>query len=96
MGSIGTYIILFPNVESIVAYAFDGCVGWAAHDTVLSTACNSDYEILAALQTLETIVVRTQRHRIDAGKFRCSRLVEPGKGFVAIWIPAGLRSGLSR
>ena len=27
--------------------------------------------------------------------FRCSRLVGPGKDFVAIWIPVGLSSGLS-
>ena len=47
---------------------FDDVVGWAAHQTVLSAACNSDFEILIALQTVETIV-RTQRHRLDADKF---------------------------
>ena len=31
-------------------------------------ACNSDFEILTALQTIET-VVRTQIHRFDADKF---------------------------
>ena len=60
---------MFPNVESIVAYTFDDCVGWAAHRTVMSVACNSDYEILAALQTLVETVGRTQRHRLHADKF---------------------------
>ena len=44
----------------------------AAHQTVLSVACNnnSDYEILAALQTtVKTTIVGTQRHRLDANKF---------------------------
>ena len=31
-----------------------------------SNLCNSDYKILVALQTVET-VIRTQRHRLDAG-----------------------------
>ena len=59
-----------------------------------SVTCNSESEILAALQIVEA-VARTQRHRLDADSFRCSRLVEPGKGFIAIWIPDGLSSGLS-
>ena len=40
----------------------------AAHQTFFSVACNSDSEILSALQTVET-VVHTQRHRLDADKF---------------------------
>ena len=65
----GTYTILFPNVELIVAYTFDDYVGWAAHQTVSSEAGNSDSETLAALQTVETSVVRIQRHHhLDAGK----------------------------
>ena len=39
---------------------FDDFVGWAAHHICVSVvACNSDSEILAAVQT-EEIVVRTQ------------------------------------
>ena len=33
-----------------------------------AVACNSDFELLAALQSVKT-VVRTQRHRFDADKF---------------------------
>ena len=33
-----------------------------------SVACNSDSEIMAALQTVETLV-RTQRNRLDVDKF---------------------------
>ena len=40
----------------------------AVPQTVSSLACNSDSEILAALQTVET-VVPTQRYRLDADKF---------------------------
>ena len=52
---------------------FDDFFGrFVAHHTVFSVACinNSDSEILAALQitALETILVRTQRHRLDADK----------------------------
>ena len=36
--------------------------------TVFSIACNSDSEILAVLQTVET-VVRTQRNCVDADEF---------------------------
>ena len=50
---------------------FDDFVGWAAHQTVFSVACNSDSEKLAALQTVETVVrTSTQRHRIDADTFQ--------------------------
>ena len=42
---------------------FDDSSGWVAHHTVFSVTC----EILAALQTGETVtVVRTQKHRLDA------------------------------
>ena len=40
----------------------------AIQHTVFSVACNSDSKIPAALQ-LETTVVRTQTHRLDAYKF---------------------------
>ena len=53
---------------SLTCITFDDFVGRTAHQTVISIACNSDCEILAALQTVET-VVRTQRHRLDADKF---------------------------
>ena len=46
---------------------FDDFVGWTAHQTIFSVACNSDSHILAALQTVGT-VLRTQRHRLDADK----------------------------
>ena len=54
---------------SLVTFFYD-FVSCAAHQTVFSVACSSDSEtiILAALQTVET-VVRTQRHRLDAEKF---------------------------
>ena len=59
-------------------------------------ACNSDSEILAALLTIGPSVVCTRKRRLGADKFRCSRLVGPGKGFVAIWISHGLsRRGLA-
>ena len=63
---------------------------------VFSVTSNSDYEILAALRTVETIV-RTQRHRRlrPVISFRCSRMVGPGKDLVADWIPVGLSSVLS-
>ena len=69
-------------------------VGWAAHQTFFSVASISDSDILAALQTVQT-VLRTQSIVLTPMCFRCSRVVEPGKGFVAIWIPVGLSSGLS-
>ena len=59
-----------------------------------SVACNSDFELLAALQAVET-VVRTKDIVLTPISFRYSRLVGPSKGFVAIWIPVGLTSGLS-
>ena len=56
--------------------------------------CKSDYEILASLETVET-VVRTQKHRLEADKFPIFSVGGPGKDFIAIWIPVGLSSGLS-
>ena len=38
-----------------------------AYQTVFSVACNSDYEILAAFQTVES-AVHTQKHCFDAYK----------------------------
>ena len=40
-----------------------------AHHTVFSAACNPYFEIPAAPQTVETTVVRTRRHGLDADKF---------------------------
>ena len=74
--------------ESLLITLLDG----AAHQTVFSVAGNSDSEIPAALQTAETVhkdIVLTPM------SFRCSRLVGPGKGFLAISIPFRLCSGLS-
>ena len=45
-------------------YYFYDFIGWAAHQTVSSVACDSDPK-MAALQTVETRV-RTQRYRLDA------------------------------
>ena len=42
--------------------------GQHIRQSYLSVACNSDFEILAALQTTET-VIRTQRHRLGVDKF---------------------------
>ena len=56
--------------------------------------CKSDYEILASLETVET-VVRTQKHRLETDKFPIFSVGGPGKDFIAIWIPVGLSSGLS-
>ena len=56
--------------------------------------CKSDSEILASLETVET-VVRTQKHRLEADKFPIFSVGGPGKDFIAIWIPVGLSSGLS-
>ena len=61
-------------------------MGRAAHQTVFSVvACNSDSEIYwqHPLDSRETVVVRTQRHRLDADKFPMF-LVGRGKDFVAI------------
>ena len=52
--------------RKLLVITFDDFVGWAAHNTVFSVACNSDSDIMAALQ--ET-VDHTQRHRLDADKF---------------------------
>ena len=57
-----------PRAGKNFGDTFDDFGGWAAHQTVFSVTFNSDSEILAALQTVET-VVRTQRHRLGADKF---------------------------
>ena len=62
---------------------------WAAHQTVFSVACNSDSEILAALQTMTVKAVVTGVPKVillAPISFWCCRVVEPGKDFVAIWI----------
>ena len=66
---------------------YDDFVSLAAHQTVFSVACSSDSEILAVLQTKKDII-------LTPISFRCTRLVAPGKGFVAIRISVGLSSGL--
>ena len=48
--------------------SFDDFVGWAAYQTIFFVACNSDSYILAALQTVGTVLC-TQRHRLDADRF---------------------------
>ena len=48
----------------------------------------------AAHQTVES-VVRNQRNRCDADKFRFSQMVGLGKEFVTIWINVGFCSVLS-
>ena len=69
----------------------------AAHQTVSDVACNSDSEILATLQTVETVEsVPTKDIVLTPISFRCFRLVGPdGKDFVAILIFVGLSSGWS-
>ena len=49
--------------KCIAVHTFDYLVGSAAHQTVFYVACNSDSEILAALQ------IPKQRHGLDADKF---------------------------
>ena len=60
----------------------DGFGGWAAHQTVSSVACinNPDCEILAALQTVETVVCNL-RHRLDADKVPMSSASWTWQGF---------------
>ena len=85
--------VTLRELETLGIYFYD-FVGWAAHHTVFSVACNSDSKILAALRTAETIA-RTQS-RLDANKFPIFLVGWTSrKGFVAIWIPVGLSSGLS-
>ena len=43
--------------KCIVVHTFDDFVGWAAHQTVFSLACNSDSETLVALQTVEVVLL---------------------------------------
>ena len=40
--------------------------------------CNPDYEMLAALHAVETVVY-TQRHGLDTGRFPIFRLVTPAR-----------------
>ena len=50
------------------------------HTRQSSVACNSDFETLAPLQTVE-VVVCTQRHRLDADKFQMFSVGWTGCGF---------------
>ena len=54
--------------QKVFCISCEDFVDWAAHQKVFSVACNLDSETLAALQIVE-IVVRTQRHRLDADNF---------------------------
>ena len=54
-------------IELFVSFSMTSLVGQHIRQSSL-IACNSDYGILAALQTVGT-GVRTQRHRLDAVKF---------------------------
>ena len=66
------------------------------HQKVFSAAYNSDSEILAALQTMET-VVRTQRHRLDADRFPMFSVGWTWQGFrrdLDHTLPVGLSSGV--
>ena len=61
-----------------------------------SQACNSDSDILAALQTVKIVAGIPLRHRLDGDKLPMFSVgVGSGKGFVAIWSPVGLSSELS-
>ena len=62
--------------------------------TVSSVTPYSDSELLAAIQTVGA-VVRTPKHRFEADKFPMFSGGWTWQGFVAIWIPVGLSSGLS-
>ena len=62
--------VTLRELETFCTILFYDFIGSAAHQTVFSVACNSDSEILLALQTAETVtVVRTRRDRLDADKF---------------------------
>ena len=61
--------------KCITVHTCDDFTGWVAHQKVFSVACNSDPKTLAALQTVKSVFVPDQRHRLDADKFPCSRLV---------------------
>ena len=65
---------------------FDDFVGWAAHQTVFSVASNSDFETLAALQMVGT-VLRTQRDRLDGDKFPIFSGGRTRQGFCRDWSP---------
>ena len=58
-----------------------------------SVALNSDFEILAALQRVKT-VVRNQRHLLGAETFPTFAVGWTWQGFAGIWISVGLSSGL--
>ena len=60
--------VTLQDLGNIIVSLFDDFGGWTAHQAVFSVACNSDSEMLAALQTVET-VIRTQKPRVDAGTF---------------------------
>ena len=62
--------VFFYSCSHVLTFCItcDDFVGWAAHQTIFSVACNTESEILTALHTVET-EVRAQRHRLDADKF---------------------------
>ena len=67
----------------IVPFLMIGC---AAHEIVFSVACNSDSEILAALQTVETVVC-TQRHRLHTDTFPMLSVGWTWQGFCRVLDP---------
>ena len=59
-----------PIARKTFAVTVDYFVECAAHQTVFSVACNSDSEILAALQTVEAVIRTAHKtHREGADKF---------------------------
>ena len=74
-------------------------MGSTSQTVFFSLTFNSDSEILAALHTVQFEQLKLQFVPKDIVltpmSFRYSRLVGPGKGFVAIWIPVDLSSGWS-
>ena len=62
--------VTLPYLENFLSVLMTLLDGHISVKTVSSAACNSDFEIPAALQTVESVlVVRTQRHGLDVDKF---------------------------
>ena len=71
--------VTFRELVFFVCLTFDDFVGWAAHQTIFSVACNSVFEIQPAFQAVET-VVRTRKH-YEADKFSKFSVGWTGQGF---------------
>ena len=61
--------------------------------TVSSVACSSDSKILIVLKAVEAVIC-SQRYRVD-DEFPMFSGDRTWQGFVTIWVPVGLSSGLS-